>query len=130
MMENLYLLFSYSQVSFKDMHGLDLGFSGDLVKNLPALQETWVLPLGLGRSWRREWQFTPVFWRIPMDRGAWWATVCHSLGSQRVTDTFFSFRLVHDNLLGCKEGRKKWKRGDFKWPGVCVPGSVALAIFR
>ena len=46
MMENLYLLFSYSQVSFKDMHGLDLGFSGDLVKNLPALQETWVLPLG------------------------------------------------------------------------------------
>ena len=26
--------------------------------------------------WRRGWQPTPVFWRIPMDRGAWWATVC------------------------------------------------------
>ena len=21
------------------------------------------------------WQPTPVFWRIPVDRGAWWATV-------------------------------------------------------
>ena len=27
--------------------------------------------------WRRAWQPTPVFfaWRIPTDRGAWWATV-------------------------------------------------------
>ena len=26
--------------------------------------------------WRRGWQPTPVLaWRIPMDRGAWWATV-------------------------------------------------------
>ena len=25
--------------------------------------------------WRRSWQPTPVFWRIPMDRGTWRATV-------------------------------------------------------
>ena len=34
--------------------------------------------------WRRAWQPTSVFFlRIPMDRGAWWATV-QSIGSQRV----------------------------------------------
>ena len=33
---------------------------------------------GVGKiPWRRAWQPTPVFfsWRIPTDRGAWWATV-------------------------------------------------------
>ena len=43
-----------------------------LVKNLPAVQETWVR--GLVRfPWRRASQPTPVF--LPMDRGARWATV-------------------------------------------------------
>ena len=48
-----------------------------MVKNLPAMQETWIQPLGqedpleMGMA-------TPsniLAWRIPMDRGAWWATV-------------------------------------------------------
>ena len=49
-----------------------------MVKNPPAMQETWVQSLG--------WEDPPqngmvthssIFaWRIPMDRGAWRATVC------------------------------------------------------
>ena len=47
------------------------------VKNLPAVQETWLQSLG--------WEDPPqegmathssgLAWRIPMDREAWWATV-------------------------------------------------------
>ena len=32
-----------------------------LVKNLPAMQETWVRFLGWEDPWRRKWQPTPVF---------------------------------------------------------------------
>ena len=33
-----------------------------LVKNLPAMWETWVRSLGWEDPWRREWLPTPVFW--------------------------------------------------------------------
>ena len=48
-----------------------------LVKNLPAVQETlvqslgWEDPLEKGMATRSR----ILAWRIPMDRGAWWATV-------------------------------------------------------
>ena len=32
-----------------------------MVKNLPAIWETWVRSLGWKIPWRREWQPTPVF---------------------------------------------------------------------
>ena len=41
-----------------------------MVKNLPAVWETWVASLGWEDLWRREWQLTPIF--LPgesMDRG-------------------------------------------------------------
>ena len=47
------------------------------VKNLPEMQETWVRSLG----WEdplEEGMTTHsriLAWRIPVDRGAWWATV-------------------------------------------------------
>ena len=53
------------------------------VKNLPAMQETWVQSL----SWEdpleegMEIHSSILAWRIPIDRGAWRAT---SLGSQIV----------------------------------------------
>ena len=54
-----------------------------LVKNLPVMQETpvrflgWEDPLEEGMA-----TYSSVLaWRIPMDRGVWWATV---LGSQRL----------------------------------------------
>ena len=50
---------------------------GSVVKNLPAMQETWVRSLGWADR-LEEGMAThsgiPA-WRIPMDRGAWWATV-------------------------------------------------------
>ena len=32
-----------------------------MVKNLPAMHETWVQSLGQADSWRREWQPIPEF---------------------------------------------------------------------
>ena len=48
-----------------------------MVNNLPAMQETWVPSLG----WQNPLEegmathSSILAWRIPMDRGAWWATV-------------------------------------------------------
>ena len=55
----------------------------ETVKKLPAMQETWVPslvgedPLEMGMATHS----SILAYRIPMDRGAWWAT---SMGSQRV----------------------------------------------
>ena len=54
------------------------GFSsGSVVKNLPAVQETWVLPLGREDPLEKEGatHSSILAWRIPMDREACWATV-------------------------------------------------------
>ena len=54
-----------------------------MVKNLPAMWETWVRSLGRKIPWRREWLPTPVF--LPgnsMDKGAWQATV-HGVAKSR-----------------------------------------------
>ena len=55
------------------------------VKNPPAVWETWVSSLG----WEdplKEGMATPLpnilAWRIPVDRGAWWATV-HGVANSR-----------------------------------------------
>ena len=49
-----------------------------MVKNLPVMRETWVQSLG-SEDPLEEGMATHssiLGWRIPMDRGAWWATVC------------------------------------------------------
>ena len=47
------------------------------VKNIPAMQEDAGLILGSGRSPRgvNATHSSMLAWRIPMDRGAWWAIV-------------------------------------------------------
>ena len=48
-----------------------------MVKNLPAMQQTWVRSLGWEEP-LEEGMATHsgiLAWRIPTDRGAWWATV-------------------------------------------------------
>ena len=47
------------------------------VKNLPAMQEPWVRSLGWEDPLKEEMatHSSILAWRIPMDRGAWWATV-------------------------------------------------------
>ena len=47
------------------------------VKNLPAMQETWILS-PVWEDALEEGMVTHssmLAWRIPMERGAWWATV-------------------------------------------------------
>ena len=48
-----------------------------MAKNPPTMQETWVRSLGwedpLGEDMASHSSI--LAWRIPMDRGAWWATV-------------------------------------------------------
>ena len=61
-----------------------LRFSGaslvaQVVKNLPAMQETQVQSLGPEDPWRREWQLTPVF--LP---GEFCEQRLQSMGSPRV----------------------------------------------
>ena len=48
-----------------------------MVKNLPAMRETWVPSLGWEDPQEEEMATHPsiLAWRIPMDRGAWWVTV-------------------------------------------------------
>ena len=50
------------------------------VKNPPAMGETWVQSLGQEDPLEEGMatHFSILVWRIPMDRGAWWATV-HSV---------------------------------------------------
>ena len=47
------------------------------VKNLPAMQETWVQSLGREDPLEEGMANHPsiLAWRIPMNRGSWWATV-------------------------------------------------------
>ena len=48
-----------------------------MVKNLPAVQETCVRSLGWEDTLEEgmETHSSILAWGIPMDRGAWWATV-------------------------------------------------------
>ena len=48
-----------------------------MVKNLPAMQETWVRSLGWEDPLEKGMatHSNVLAWRIPMDRGAWWAAV-------------------------------------------------------
>ena len=48
-----------------------------MVKNPPAVWETWVRSLGKEDPLEKEMatDSSILAWRIPTDRGAWWATV-------------------------------------------------------
>ena len=52
-------------------------FQAQVVKNLPAMQETWVRFLGREDPLKKEManHANILDWKNPMNRGAWWATV-------------------------------------------------------
>ena len=49
-----------------------------MVKNLPAMWETWVRSLGWEDPLEKVMatHSSILDWTIPIDRGAWWATAC------------------------------------------------------
>ena len=60
-----------------------------VVKSLPAMQETWVQPLGQRRfRWRSKWQPTPVF--LPGKSHATWRATVHGVT-----------RVGHDLVINC-----------------------------
>ena len=69
---------------------------GQTVKNLPAMQETWVQSLG----WEdplEEGMATDssvLAWRIFMDRGAWWATI-HGVSESDMTELLSTVLIAH-----------------------------------
>ena len=71
-----------------------------MVKNLPAMWETWVRSLG----WKdpvEEGMATHssiLAWRIPMDRGAWWATV-HGVAELDMTEQLGTAHHMHGWLI-------------------------------
>ena len=61
-----------------------------MVKNLPAIRETWVRSLG----WEDPLELQYSCLEKPMDRGAWWAKVRGVAKSQtRLSDQQFTARL-------------------------------------
>ena len=58
-----------------------------MVKNPPAMWETWVQSLGWEDALEEgmETHSGILAWRIPRDRGAWWATV-HGVAQSWPTD--------------------------------------------
>ena len=55
-----------------------------IVKNLPSMRETWVQSLGWENPLEESMATLSsiLAWSIPMDRGAWWATV-HGVSKSR-----------------------------------------------
>ena len=66
----------------------------ELVKNLPAVWETWVRPLDQEDPLEEGMatHSSILAWRIPMDRGAWWV---QSTGLQRVRHNCTNLTCVH-----------------------------------
>ena len=59
------------------IYGRWTSLTAQSVKNLPAMQETWVQFLGWEDPLEKEMAIhsSILAWKNPMDRGAWWATV-------------------------------------------------------
>ena len=62
-----------------------------LVKNPPAMRETWVQSLGWEDPLEEGMatQSSILAWRIPLDRGAWWPTVHEDMTEQLSTQQLY-----------------------------------------
>ena len=70
---------------------------GPVVKNIPAMWETWVWSLGREDPLEEEMAtHSSIFgWRIPMDRGAWWATVYGVCKESDMTEWLNNIQFVY-----------------------------------
>ena len=80
-MFHLYIQLCHVKIIFKYAKK-HKGFPGGSEGKESAVWETWVQSLGCGYLLEEGMatHFDILAWRVPMDRGAWWATI---LGSQR-----------------------------------------------
>ena len=74
-----------------------------MVKNPPAMWETWVRPLGLENPLEKGMatHSSILAWKIPMDRGAWRATVhegCKELDTTEQLSTAHSDKYIPFNI--------------------------------
>ena len=78
-----------------------------MVKNTPAMWETWIRSLGwedpLGEGTGNPFQYS--YLEKPMDRGTWWATV-HGVakGRTRLNDSHFHFYFTPHFVLHIQPG--------------------------
>ena len=90
-----------------------------MVKNLPAMQETWVRSLDQKDALEKVMATHSSILGLenPMDRGAWWATV-HGVAKRhdRVTNTLIFHYSVQQRALADWLGRSLEKGVS---PGVC-----------
>ena len=93
------------------------------VKNLPAMQENLGLIPGSGRSLQKRMAMhsSILAWRIPMDRGAWWATV-HGVAKSRARQSDFTFTFHFDALE--KEMATHSSVLAWRIPGTGEPGGL------
>ena len=77
------------------------------VKKVPAMQETQVRSLGQEDPLKKEMAtHSSIFaWRIPMDRGAWWATVNGVAKSWTRLNKTNAFILLAGLRRGIRRGR-------------------------
>ena len=89
---------SYTTSFLRDTQLKRVSLVDQMVKNLPAMWETWIWSLG----WKNALEegvaihSSILAWRIPMDRGAWWATV-HEVTELDTTEEL-STRMLKDNI--------------------------------
>ena len=101
------------------------------VKNLPAMQETWLLSLGWEDPLEKEiaTHSSILAWRIPW-RGAWWAKihgVAQCVGHNWATNTTFHIRSQRKRCFG---DRKKPQRRIRVWEGKKGWEAEKVAILR
>ena len=91
-----------------------------MVKNPPAMQETWVRSL----SWKDPLEegmvthFCILAWGVPMDRGAWWATV-H--GVPRSRTGLSDYAQPQSFSLLCLENERSWASLVVQWFRIYLP---------
>ena len=93
-----------------------------MVKNLPTMQKTWVRSLGWEDPLEESMatHSSILAWRIPMDRGAWWAI--RSIVSQRVR---------HHCVTKHTHGKyfRLWASWSLSWP-LREPWNVSATVER
>jgi len=84
------------------------------VKNVPAMWKTWVGPLGWEDPLEKgnATHSSILAWKIPMDRGAWRATV-HGVAESDMTERLSTAQ--HLVCPGGLSGKKRWIREWEKW---------------